>query len=109
MAVTIQEVRSRKDLHIFIHLPERIHSSHSNWVHPIYFDEWAFYNPVKNRFYAACDTILLLAYKKGTPVGRIMGIINHKYNTIHHEKNGRFFALECYNDIEMKTGAAVKA
>ena len=29
-----------------------------------------------------------------------MGIINHKYNRLHNEKNGRFFALECYNDPE---------
>jgi hypothetical protein len=101
MALTIQEVRSRKDLRTFIYLPEKIHAQHKNWVYPLYFDEWDFYNPIKNRFFSACDTIMLLAFKENIAVGRIMGIINHKYNTIHNEKNGRFFALECYNDPEV--------
>ncbi len=100
MSLTITEVRSKKDLRTFIYLPEKIHADHSNWVYPIYQDEWDFYDPVKNRFFAACDTILLLAWRNNEPAGRIMGIINHKYNSIHNENNGRFFALECYDDPE---------
>lgn len=99
--IFIKEVRNKKDLRTFIYLPEKIHIDHSNWVHPLYFDEWNFYNPVKNRFFSDCDTILLLAFRDHKPVGRIMGIINHKYNSIHNEKTGRFFALECYNDPEI--------
>jgi len=44
---------------------------------------------------------MYLAYRDDIPVGRIMGIINHKYNRIHSERNGRFFALECYDDPEV--------
>ena len=40
---------------------------------------------------SGCDTILFLAYKDGKLMGRIMGIINHKYNTIHNENNGQIF------------------
>jgi GNAT superfamily N-acetyltransferase len=101
MSVSIREVASKKDLRLFIYLPEKIHVGHSNWVHPLYFDEWNFYNPSKNRFFSDCDTILLLAFRDDVPVGRIMGIINHKYNSIHNENNGRFFALECFNDPEV--------
>jgi hypothetical protein len=100
MAVLIKEVLSKKDLRHFIYLPEKIHNSHKEWVYPLYFDEWNFYNPTKNRFFNDCDTLLLLAYKNGELAGRIMGIINHKYNKVHHEKYGRFFALECYDDFE---------
>jgi hypothetical protein len=42
----------------------------------------------------------MIAESEGKTVGRVMGIINHKYNQVHHEKTGRIFALECYNDIE---------
>jgi hypothetical protein len=98
MAVTIKEVLSKPDLRTFIYLPEKIHATHKNWVYPLYFDEWDFYNPDKNRFFHDCDTIMLLAYRDNNPVGRIMGIINHKYNSVHDEKNGRLFAFECYND-----------
>jgi GNAT superfamily N-acetyltransferase len=101
MPVTIKEVLTKKELRTFIYLPEKIHSNHKTWVYPLYFDEWDFYNPAKNRFFSACDTILCLAYRNDEPVGRIMGIINHKYNKIHNENNGRFFALECYNDVEI--------
>lgn len=99
--IRIREVKAKKDLRTFIYLPEKIHSNHAGWVHPLYFDEWNFYNPSKNRFFSDCDTILLLAYRDNEPVGRIMGIINRKYNSIHNENKGRFFALECYDDPEI--------
>jgi|WetSurSiteA1Bulk_404760.scaffolds.fasta_scaffold00012_27 hypothetical protein len=101
MQVYIKEVTSKADLKLFIYLPEKIHASHNNWVPPLYFDEWDFYNPAKNRFFSDCDAILLLAFRDNEPCGRIMGIINHKYNSVHNEKTGRFFALECYNDPEV--------
>jgi GNAT superfamily N-acetyltransferase len=101
MAVTIKEVTSKKDLRIFIYLPEKIHKNHKTWIYPLYLDEWEFYNPNKNRFFTDCDTILLLAYRDNVPVGRIMGIVNHKYNKVHNENNVRLFALECYNDAEV--------
>ena len=101
MTVTIKEVKTRSDLRAYIHIPVKIHANHKNWVPPLYSDEWEYYNPNKNRFFKDCSTILLLADKKGQTAGRIMGIINHKYNQVHHEKTGRFFAFECYNDPEV--------
>jgi GNAT superfamily N-acetyltransferase len=101
MSVTIKEVRSKRDLRNFIYLSAKIHAHHSNWVYPLYFDEWDFYNPKKNRFFTDCDTVLLLAYKENVLAGRVMGIVNYKYNNIHQENNGRFFAMECYDDLEV--------
>jgi hypothetical protein len=101
MPVSIREVISRADLRKYIHLPDKIHANHQGWVPPMYADEWEFYNPEKNRFFQDCSTILLLAEKEGKTVGRIMGIINHKYNRVHKEKGGRMFALECFYDTEV--------
>ncbi len=100
MSVEIKQVKSRSDLYTFIHLPEKIHKEHKNWIPPVYMDEWDFYNPAKNSAYRHCDTIMYLAYRGKKPVGRIMGIINHKYNKTHNENNARFFGLECWNDPE---------
>jgi hypothetical protein len=100
MPVSVKEVSSRSDLSQYIHLPDKIHAEHPGWVPPMYADEWEFYNPKKNRFFQDCSTILFLAEKDGKPVGRIMGIINHKYNKVHQEESGRFFAFECYRDSE---------
>jgi len=96
--IVLKEVLSKKELKKFIHLPAAIHQNHSNWVPPIYMDEWEFFNPKKNKSFQSCDTILLLAYRNGNVVGRIMGIIHHKYNQEHQEKSARFAFFETWND-----------
>jgi hypothetical protein len=101
MPVSVKEVRSRSDLRKYIHLPDKVHANHAGWVPPMYMDEWEFYNPSKNRFFQDCSTILFLAEKDGLTAGRIMGIINHKYNKVHQEESGRFFAFECFRDPEV--------
>lgn len=99
--IVIQEVNSKEELRKFIHLPAAIHQNHSNWVPPIYMDDWEFFDPKKNKSFEFCDTILLLAYRSGEVVGRIMGIIHHTYNEKHQEKNARFAFFETWNDEEV--------
>ena len=99
----IREVKTQKDLHKFIHLPAEIHRNHANWVPPIYMDDWEFFNPKKNKSFESCDTILLLAFRGSKAVGRIMGIIHHKYNEKHQENNARFAFFETWNDEEVAT------
>lgn len=99
--IEIREVQSKKDLSKFIHLPSAIHQNHTNWVPPIYMDDWEFFNPKKNKSFDSCDTILLLAYREKKAVGRIMGIIHHKYNEKHQENHARFAFFETWNDEEV--------
>ena len=68
---------------------------------PVYMDERVFYNPKKNTAFSYSDTLLLLAYKGHQLAGRIMGIINHKYNREHNEKYGRFCFLETWDEPEV--------
>ena len=97
----IKIVDTLKEQRIFIYLPEKIHEHHENWVPPIYSDERKFYDPKYNKSLLSSDTVLFLAYINGKPVGRIMGIINRKYNSLHNEKTARFFNFDCYNDPEV--------
>lgn len=97
----IFKVETKKHLKSYIHLPAKIHKNHSNWVPPIYMDEWIFYNPKKNLAFAHSTTTMLLAEKDGEIVGRIMGIINHQYNDKLGVKDARFCFLETYNDLEV--------
>ena len=99
--IEIKEVKTRKDLNKFIHLPAEIHRNHANWVPPIYMDDWEFFNPKKNKSFESCDTILLLAFRSGKAVGRIMGIIHRKYNEKHQENKARFAFFETWNDEEV--------
>jgi hypothetical protein len=101
MAIEIKEVTTKKLMHEFIHLPAKIHQNHTNWVPPIYLDEWTYFNPKKNRAFDHCSTVLYVAVKAGETVGRIMGIISHQYNETHKINDVRFCYLETYNDAEV--------
>jgi hypothetical protein len=99
--IEIKEVASRSDLKVFINLPAKIHKGHKNWVPPIYMDDRQYFNSKKNILFKTSDTIMLLAKKGNSYVGRIMGIINHKYNDAYNLKEGRFAYLETYQDYEV--------
>ncbi len=99
--LVIKEVLTKKDRREFIYLPEKVHKNEPDWLPPIYMDEWELYNKKKNKSYQYADALLLLAYRDGKPVGRIMGIINKRYNLINNEQHGRFCFMECYNDKEV--------
>jgi len=101
MAIEIRPVITKKELRTFIHLPAKIHKGHTNWVPPIYMDEWDYFNPDKNLSFRSCDTILALARNGKETVGRIMGIISHAYNRQHNENSARFTCLEVRNDPEV--------
>ncbi len=101
MEITIKEVSGKRELRHFIHLPAKIHRGHSNWVPPVYMDERVFFNPRKNTAFSYSDTLLLLAWRGKVPVGRIMGIINRKYNLEKNENYARFCFLETFEEPEV--------
>jgi len=101
MGIIVQPVCSKQDLRKFIHLPAKIHKGHKNWIPPLYSDEWEFLNSEKNKSFEYSDVIMLLAYRDKKLVGRIMGVINYKYNELHREKNARFNYLETWDDREV--------
>jgi ribosomal protein S18 acetylase RimI-like enzyme len=101
MDIDVRPVCSKRDLRRFIHLPAKIHKGHKNWVPPLYSDEWEFFSEKKNKSFEYSDVILLLAYRGTKLVGRIMGVINYKYNEKHKEKNARFNFLETWDDREV--------
>jgi len=101
MEIVVKEVRSRKELRRFIHLPAKIHKDHPNWIPPLYSDEWEFFNAKKNKSFGYSDVILLLAYSGEKLVGRVMGLINKKHNEQHHQKHARFNYLETWDEKEV--------
>lgn len=99
--IIVKEVNSKRDLREFIYLPASLHKNDPNWLPPIYNDDWLLFNKKKNRSYKYADAIFYLAYLNDKPVGRIMGLINNRYNDIKGEKNGRFCFMECIDDIDV--------
>jgi GNAT superfamily N-acetyltransferase len=99
--IVVKEVLTRRELRVFIYLPSIIHKKEPGWLPPIYNDEWLLFNKKKNKSYNYADAIFYLAYKDKKPVGRIMGLVNNRYNRIKNEANGRFCFMDCYNDLEV--------
>ncbi|HBE42476.1 MAG TPA: hypothetical protein DDW27_15005 [Bacteroidales bacterium] len=99
--VLVKEVITKKDLREFIYLPSKVHKNDPEWLPPIYMDEWELYDRRRNKSFEYCDTGLWIAYRGKNPAGRIMGIINRRYNEIHNENHGRFCFMECFEDQEV--------
>jgi len=100
MTIEIREIKDRKDLRTFIYLPEKLHADHPKWVPPIYVDDWNYFNKDKNKAFGYCDTLLLVAFRGPECVGRVMGIVNARYNEHRNEKTARFGFLETREDPE---------
>jgi len=98
LPINIQEVSSKSDLRDYIFLPAKLYRDQPNWLPPIYMDEWKFHNPKQNPSLSKATVVRFLAKRDNGLVGRVMGIINHKYNETHGEKTARFFQLDCIND-----------
>ena len=101
MPVQVTPVASRRDLKQFIYLPEQLHRNHPKWMPPIYMDEWKYYDPKKNLAFRYSDATLVLAWKDGRLVGRVMGIINRRHNEMMKERTARFACLESTDDREV--------
>jgi hypothetical protein len=104
MPIELKVVSIKSQLKEYIFLPQKIYSSYPNWVPPIYMDERAFHNPNKNRALSYSEIIRVIAYQNSIPVGRIMGIINKKYNEQHGLKTVSFFNLDCIDDATIAHG-----
>ncbi len=100
MSLVVRDVTGRRDLRTFIRLPAKIHRGHRGWVPALYAEERAYLRRAENRAFSYCDTMLALAERDGRTVGRVMGIVNHRYNGARGEANGRFALLEFGADEE---------
>ncbi|WP_304236973.1 hypothetical protein [Jiulongibacter sediminis] len=99
--VTIREVHGQKLFKVFLDLPYVLHEKDSYWLPPIYSDDKGFFNKAANKLFRNTESLLLLAYKNGKPVGRVMGIIPTSYNERHKLKDVRFNYLESIEDYEV--------
>lgn len=101
MNIQIVEVNDSQKLREFIFLPSTIYKEYTRWVPPLYVDEWNFHDPKSNAALTYSQVVRFIAYNGVTAVGRIMGIINRKYNELRNEKTARFYQLDCINNQEV--------
>lgn len=100
-AISIEPVRTKKDLMSFIKLQWKIYKGDPYWVPPLLMDRKKLLDTKKNPFYKHSDMEMFLAKKDGELVGRIAAIINYNHNKFQEEEIGFFGFFESINDQQV--------
>ena len=99
MKVTIKEVRTKKDLRAFVHFPNLLYKDNPYYVPQIESIDRNTLTPSRNHAFEVCEGKYWLAYDEGgAVVGRVAGIINHRYNEKTGEKICRFGWIDFIDD-----------
>lgn len=88
--ITVKEVITKKDFKAFLHFPYELFKNDKMWVPPLISDEKTTFNKKKNPVLEFCRYKIFMAYRDGKALGRIVGIINEKANSIWKESRVRF-------------------
>jgi len=80
MSITLQEVTTDKELKRFVDFQYKLYENDKYWVPPLKKEELFLLRRDKNPAFDFCETKYWRAYKNDELVGRIAGIINHKFN-----------------------------
>lgn len=101
MAIVIKEATTKKELKLFMDFANKLYKDEPNYIPPIFFDEMNSTSKKKNLSLAFCDVIYLLAYEDGKLVGRVRGLINHKYNKQNDHLHLRFNHYDVLDNYEI--------
>lgn len=98
MALEIKEITDKRDLKKFIKFPFKLYKNCKYWVPPLIIDELKVLSSKKNPAFDFCDVKLFLAYDNNNIVGRIAGIINHRFIEKWKKKVIRFGWIDFIED-----------
>ena len=101
MAVEMKKVETRKDLREFIDFPLRLYKNEPNYVPAPRLDEVRTLRKDRNPAFEVCEAEYWTAWKDGEIVGRIAGIINHRYIEKWGNKWARFGWIDFIDDPEV--------
>ena len=101
MNINLSEVSSKKELRKFVNFQFDLYEDNRYWVPPLKKEELFLLDREKNPAFEFCETKYWLAYKENKIVGRIAGIINHKFNEKFNKKIMRFGWIDFVNNKEV--------
>lgn len=99
--IQIRKVNSRQELADFIHIVDEIYQDYPQYVPDFEDDIKRLFHIETNPGLEFSDIQPFVAYKGQKPVGRIVGIVNHKANKKWQTKNVRFSMIEFVDDQEV--------
>ena len=98
--ITIQEVKTKKQIKEFIEFPLKLYKGSPYFVPPLYMEERNMFKP-NFAYNDQCEHVFFNAYRDGKMVGRISGILQHASNEKWKQKRVRFTRFDSINDIEV--------
>ena len=94
MALEVRPVAGKGELNSFIKLPSRLYRNEPNWVPLLLFERKRFFDRDRNPFFKHAEAEFFLAWREGTPVGRITAQIDRNFNDFQHHEWGMFGFFE---------------
>ena len=100
--IQIKETTTKKELKAFVRFPNQLYKGNPYYVPQIESMDRDTLTPAKNHAFEVCESKYWLAYdEKGAVVGRVAGIINHRYNEKTGEKICRFGWIDFIDNQEV--------
>ncbi len=100
-AIKVKRVETKREISDFVCLPDRIYDHCPQYVPDMVQDVRNMFRPEKNAGLDFSDVQPFVAYCDDEPVGRIVGIINHRANERWKVNNVRFGMIEFIDDLEV--------
>lgn len=91
---------NRKNLREFTKFQIKLYDGNQYFVPPLIMDDVNTLLPSRNPAFEFCDVAVFMAYRDGTPVARVAGIINRQLNSMHNCKEARFGFVDFIDDYE---------
>lgn len=98
--IEIKEALTKKQQREFLEFPNRLYKDNPCYVPPLWLDEKKIFDK-DYLYYETCEAVYYNAYKDGTMVGRISGIIQRASNDKTGQKRVRFTRFDCIEDFEV--------
>lgn len=99
--IDVVKIRCKREMNDFIRLPYFIYQNCPQYVPDLEKEVRDLFDRHKNPAYTFSQIQPFVAYRNEVPVGRIVGIINHKANERWQTKNVRFSLIEFVDDREV--------
>lgn len=96
--VTIEAVKTKRDLKNFVTLPSHLYRNDRYWVPPLLSERYETLDQHRNPFFQHAKMEMFIARVNGVVVGRVAAILNHLHNEVHQDRVGFFGFFECAND-----------
>lgn len=98
MAIELREITALSDIKKFVRFPFSLYRNHPYWIPPLIKGEVNTLRSDVNPAFDHCEARYLLAIQDGEIVGRIAGIINHRFIEHWKQKYARFCWFDFVDD-----------